>query len=230
MYPIAAAPRVRSHRRAAELLAEHDPVMARLLDQFGPPAPAPPSEPHFANLVRAITAQQLAAAAARTIHGRLLAALDGEATPERVLGLSTDLMRMAGLSLNKIASIRDLAEKVLDGSLTLHPGELAREADEEVITALSSVRGIGRWTAEVFLFHQLRRLDVWPVDDIGMRRGSSLLWEVPIPSPKELRALGEPYRPYRSVVAWYCWRAYQRHQTVLAPATDKAGTSTGIDD
>jgi DNA-3-methyladenine glycosylase II len=143
VYPIAAAPRVRSHRRAAELLAEHDPVMARLLDQFGPPAPAPPSEPHFANLVRAITAQQLAAAAARTIHGRLLAALDAEATPERVLGLSTDLMRMAGLSLNKIASIRDLAEKVLDGSVTLHPGELAREADEEVITALSSVRGIG---------------------------------------------------------------------------------------
>jgi DNA-3-methyladenine glycosylase II len=196
-----------SHRQAAELLAERDPVVARLVDETGPPHFPRPTESHFATLVRAITFQQLAGAAARTIHGRLVAALGDEVTPERMLGLSAEELRAAGLSNNKAASVRDLAQKVLDGDVVLNPRGLARESDEAIITRLSSVRGIGRWTAEMFLMFQLRRLDVWPVGDLGVRKGFGVAWEIPMPTPKELMALGEPYRPYRSVLAWYCWRA-----------------------
>ena len=196
-----------THRQAAELLAERDPVVARLVDETGPPHFPPPTESHFATLVRAITFQQLAGAAARTIHGRLVAALGDEVTPERMLGLSTEELRAAGLSNNKAASVRDLAQKVLDGDVVLNPRGLARESDEAIITRLSSVRGIGRWTAEMFLMFQLRRLDVWPVGDLGVRKGFGVAWEIPMPTAKELMALGEPYRPYRSVLAWYCWRA-----------------------
>ena len=196
-----------THRQAAELLAERDPVVARLVDETGPPVFPRPTETHFATLVRAITFQQLAGAAARTIHGRLVAALGGEVTPERMLSLSTEELRAAGLSNNKAASVRDLAQKVLDGDVVLNPRGLARESDEGIITRLSSVRGIGRWTAEMFLMFQLRRLDVWPVGDLGVRKGFGVAWEIPMPTPKELTALGEPYRPYRSVLAWYCWRA-----------------------
>jgi DNA-3-methyladenine glycosylase II len=196
-----------THRQAAELLAERDPVLARLVDETGPPVFPRPTESHFATLVRAITFQQLAGAAARTIHGRLVAALGDEVTPERMLSLSTEELRAAGLSNNKAASVRDLAQKVLDGDVVLNPRGLARESDEGIITRLSSVRGIGRWTAEMFLMFQLRRLDVWPIGDLGVRKGFGVAWEIPMPTPKELMALGEPYRPYRSVLAWYCWRA-----------------------
>ena len=196
-----------THRQAAELLAERDPILARLVDETGPPVFPKPTESHFATLVRAITFQQLAGAAARTIHGRLVAALGDEVTPERMLGLSTEQLRAAGLSNNKAAAVRDLAQKVLDGSVVLNPRGLSRESDEDIITRLSSVRGIGRWTAEMFLMFQLRRLDVWPVGDLGVRKGFGVAWEIPTPTPKELMALGEPYRPYRSVLAWYCWRA-----------------------
>ncbi len=181
--------------------------MARLVDETGPPLFPRPTETHFATLVRAITFQQLAGAAARTIHGRLVAALGNEVTPERMLSLSTEELRAAGLSNNKAASVRDLAQKVLDGDVVLNPRGLAREGDEAIISRLSSVRGIGRWTAEMFLMFQLRRLDVWPVGDLGVRKGFGVAWEIPMPAPKELLALGEPYRPYRSVLAWYCWRA-----------------------
>jgi DNA-3-methyladenine glycosylase II len=116
-------------------------------------------------------------------------------------------MRTAGLSANKTASLRDLAAKVLDGTVVLDPRGLSRESDEEIITRLSTVRGIGRWSAEMFLMFQLRRLDVWPTGDLGVRRGFGLAWGIPMPTPKQLEPLGEPFRPYRSVVAWYCWRA-----------------------
>ena len=130
-----------THRQAAELLAERDPVLARLVDETGPPVFPRPTESHFATLVRAITFQQLAGAAARTIHGRLVAALGDEVTPERMLSLSTEELRAAGLSNNKAASVRDLAQKVLDGSVVLNPRGLSRESDEDIITRLSSVRG-----------------------------------------------------------------------------------------
>ena len=119
------------------------------------------------------------------------------------------MLRGAGLSARKAASLQDLATKVLDGTVVLDSGRLARESDEEIVARLSTVRGIGKWSAEIFLMFQLRRMDVWPTGDLGVRRGFSLAWNIPAPTPKQLDLLGEPYRPYRSVVAWYCWRATQ---------------------
>lgn len=181
--------------------------MARLVAEAGPPSIPASHETHLGTLVRAITFQQLAGPAARSIHGRLLAALGGEVTAERLLALPDEAMRAAGLSAAKTASLRDLSAKVLDGTVTLEPRRVARLSDEEIVTQLSSVRGIGRWTAEMFLIFQLRRLDVWPTGDLGVRRGYGLAWGIPTPTPKLLESLGGPYRPYRSVVAWYCWRA-----------------------
>jgi DNA-3-methyladenine glycosylase II len=196
-----------SHAAAARILAGRDPVIAGLVAKAGPPRLRPPAESHFAALVRAVVYQQLAGAAAAAIHGRLVAALGGDPLPERLLALPDETLRAVGLSRNKAASLRDLAAKVTDGTVVLSPRGLARESDEEVVTRLSAVRGIGPWTAEMFLIFQLRRLDVWPTGDLGVRRGYGLAWQVPTPTARELRPLGDPYRPYRSVVAWYCWRA-----------------------
>jgi DNA-3-methyladenine glycosylase II len=192
---------------AARILAERDPVIARLLDQTGPPKLARPTESHFATLVRAVVYQQLAGRAAAAIHGRLIAALDGDVRPETLITLTDESLRAVGLSRNKMASLRDLATKVLDGTVVLSPRGLSRESDDEIVARLSAVRGIGPWTAEMFLLFQLRRLDVWPVGDLGVRRGYGLAWQVPTPTARELEPLGEVFRPYRSVAAWYCWRA-----------------------
>jgi DNA-3-methyladenine glycosylase II len=205
---------------AAAILAERDPVLRRLVAETGPPRLTPPTVGHFAALVRAIVYQQLAGAAAAAIHGRLVAALDGEITPERLLSLPGDALRAAGLSRRKAESLRDLAAKVLDGTVVLDPPGLRAESDAEVIARLSSVRGIGAWTAQMFLLFQLRRLDVWPTGDLGVRKGYGLAWGVPTPTAKELEPLGDPYKPYRSVLAWYCWRAAE----LYAGAADSALT------
>ena len=196
----------RSYPAAAAILAERDPVLRRLVDEAGLPRLSAPTETHFETLVRAIVYQQLAGAAAAAIHGRLTAAL-GEVTPERLLALPTEALRTAGLSARKAASLQDLASKVLDGTVVLDPAGLRALSDAEVVDRLSTVLGIGTWTAQMFLMFQLRRLDVWPTGDLGVRKGFGLAWGIPTPTPKQLEALGDPYRPYRSVVAWYCWRA-----------------------
>ncbi len=196
-----------THSEATRILAGRDPVIARLLAEAGPPRLRRPTESHFASLVRAVVYQQLAGGAAAAIHGRLIAALDGEVQPEGLIALTDESLRAVGLSRNKAASLRDLATKVLDGTVVLSARGLSRESDEEVTARLSTVRGIGPWTADMFLLFQLRRLDVWPTGDLGVRRGYGLAWEIPMPTARELDPLGEPYRPYRSVLAWYCWRA-----------------------
>jgi DNA-3-methyladenine glycosylase II len=196
-----------AYRQATAALAGRDPVLRRLISDAGPPDVSPPSESHLAALVRAIVYQQLAGAAASAIHGRLIAALGGEITPERILALSDETLRSVGLSRAKVASLRDLAAKVADGTVVLDPDLVWDESDAEVVTRLSAVRGIGRWTSEMFLIFQLQRLDVWPTGDLGVRKGYGLAWGIPTPTAKQLEPLGEPYRPYRSVVAWYCWRA-----------------------
>jgi DNA-3-methyladenine glycosylase II len=192
---------------AARILAGRDPVIARLYAEAGPPRLPRPAETHFGTLVRVIVYQQLAGRAAAAIHGRLIAALGGDVAAGPLLALSDEQLRAAGLSRNKIASLRDLAAKVLDGTVVLSPRGLSRENDDQIIARLSAVRGIGPWTAEMFLLFQLRRLDVWPVGDLGVRRGYGLAWQIPEPTARELQPLGEPFRPYRSVAAWYCWRA-----------------------
>jgi DNA-3-methyladenine glycosylase II len=209
-----------SHAEAARILASRDEVIARLLTDAGPPRFRRAQQSHFAALVRAIAYQQLAGRAAAAIHGRLLAALSGDVRPETLSALSDASLRAVGLSANKVASLRDLSAKVLAGTVELAPRALARQSDDEVATRLSSVRGIGRWTADMFLMFQLRRLDVWPTGDFGVRRGYGLAWKVAMPSARELQPLGDPYRPYRSVAAWYCWRAVE----LYASAADSALT------
>ena len=201
------ARRARSYTAAAAILAERDPVMRRLVAEAGPARVRPPADTHFEALVRAITYQQLAGRAAAAIHGRLIAALDGRVEPVQMLTLSDDTLRSAGLSGAKAASLRDLAAKVVDGTVVLDPAGLRKESDDEVVARLTTVRGIGKWSAEMFLMFQLRRLDVWPTGDLGVRKGFGLAWGIPTPTAKQLDPLGDPFRPYRSVVAWYCWRA-----------------------
>ena len=197
-----------SYVAAASQLAARVPAMARLVAAAGPIHLSRSQETHFAALARAITYQQLAGAAAAAIHGRLLGALDGTVAPETLLALSDEQLRAAGLSGNKAASLRDLAAKVLDGTVVLDPRRLAHQSDEEVVRRLTAVRGIGEWTAQMFLIFQLRRLDVWPVDDYGIRKGWALSHKKKdVPAPKALQAEGDLFRPYRTIAAWYCWRA-----------------------
>lgn len=209
--PLPSSRRARSYQAAAAILAERDPVLRRLVAEAGPARVRPPAGTHFEALVRSIVYQQLAGASAAAIHGRLIAAL-GQVTPERMLEMTPETMRSVGLSANKAASLRDLASKVEDGTVVLDPAGLRTESDAEVIARLSTVRGIGTWTAQMFLMFQLRRLDVWPTGDLGVRKGFALAWHIPTPTARELEPLGDPYRPYRSVVAWYCWRAAELYQ------------------
>jgi 3-methyladenine DNA glycosylase/8-oxoguanine DNA glycosylase len=187
-------------------LAKRDKVMRALVRAHGPCRIPPSKDPHFHALAESIVYQQLAGKAAAAIFGRFRALFDGELTPEAVLRASETSLRGAGLSPNKMASIRDLAAKVADGTLPLD--NVARLRDEALIERLVAVRGIGRWTAEMFLMFQLRRPDVWPVDDYGVRKGYANAYGLAdLPKPKELLALGERFRPYRTAAAWYCWRA-----------------------
>src|SRR5216117_1411980 len=202
-------------QQAGEFLARHDRVMANLMKRTGPFHLPRPSRGHFAALAESILHQQLAGAAARAIHGRFVALFDGDLSPEAVLAVPPRKLRAAGLSGRRVVSMRDLAAKVVDGTVPLH--RLGRLADEEVVTRLSVVRGIGRWTAEMFLIFQLRRLDVWPVDDYGVRQGWALLHRLrELPKPKELQAKGDRFRPYRTVAAWYCWQAV--HESRAKPS------------
>jgi DNA-3-methyladenine glycosylase II len=193
-------------RAAIAAVADVDPVVAGLVEAAGPlrHRPRDPDGP-FGALVRAIAFQQLAGPAAAAIHGRARALVAGPLTPEALAAVPDADLRAAGLSAAKLASLRDLSTKVLDGTVTLR--STSRLSDDEVIERLVTVRGIGRWTAEMFLMFELRRLDVWPVDDLGVRQGYGLAWGIDAPTPRQLQPLGDRFRPYRSVVARYCWEA-----------------------
>jgi DNA-3-methyladenine glycosylase II len=214
-----ARPRARSLKAAIDEVASRDPVLADLVARVGPIRHRPRDQDGpFAALVRAIVFQQLAGRAAQAIYGRVRATVGDTLTPEALNGVSDEALRAAGLSGNKLASLRDLSAKVLDGTVVLT--RTSRRSDDELISRLTTVRGIGRWTAEMYLMFQLRRLDVWPVDDLGVREGYALAWKLdPSPTPKQLEPIGERFRPYRSVVARYCWAAVP----LLRPAgTDAA--------
>jgi 3-methyladenine DNA glycosylase/8-oxoguanine DNA glycosylase len=191
---------------ATEEAARRDPVLANLVRLVGPIGYRPGDpDGHFGALVRSITFQQLAGNAARAIHARVRATVSGEFTPAALLAVPDERLRGAGLSANKLLALRDLSVKVIDGSVDL---DKSQRPDDEIIASLVTVRGIGRWTAEMYLMFELRRLDVWPVDDLGVRQGYGLAWNLdPPPSAKALEPLGDRFRPYRSIVARYCWEA-----------------------
>jgi DNA-3-methyladenine glycosylase II len=203
---------------AIDEAAARDPVLAHLVELAGPikHRPGDPNGP-FGALVRAIVFQQLAGAAARAIHARVLATVPDGLTPAALARVPDEALRGAGLSANKLASLRDLSAKVLDGTLDFR--RASRTDDEELIARLVTVRGIGRWTAEMYLMFELRRLDVWPVDDLGVRQGYGLTWQLgAAPTAKELVPLGERFRPYRSIAARYCWEAVHLFRDGTDPA------------
>ena len=192
-------------------LAARDPVIAGLVEAAGPASlrrRGRERRDHFGALARSIAYQQLAGKAAAAIHGRFEALFDGHPTAEAVLAMPEQSLRAAGLSGSKTASILDLAAKVESGVVPLDG--IQRLTDEDIIERLIVVRGIGRWTAEMFLIFQLGRLDVWPVDDFGVRAGYAAAYALnEAPTPKALVPLGDAFRPYRSIAAWYFWRAIE---------------------
>jgi DNA-3-methyladenine glycosylase II len=191
---------------AVDAVRAADPAMAEIIAKAGPYSPRPTTGDYFGALARSIMYQQLAGAAATAIHARFVEALGGTVSPRAVLATSSEALRAAGLSNNKTLAIMDLASKSTDGTVPLT--ELAELDDEEIISRLSAVRGIGRWTAEMFLMFELGRPDVWPVEDFGVRNGWTLMHTLPkMISPKQLQAEGDRFRPYRSIAAWYCWQA-----------------------
>jgi DNA-3-methyladenine glycosylase II len=188
-------------------VGRRDPALAAVIARAGPVklAPRNPDGP-FGALVRSIVYQQLAGRAAAAIHGRVRALVPGPLTPEALLVLPDEALRGAGLSGAKMASVRDLAARTADGRLRLDG--VGRLADDVIVDQLSEVRGIGRWTAEMFLLFELRRPDVWPVGDLAVRNGWRLAHGLDAPpTPVELGLLGDPLRPLRSVAALYCWQA-----------------------
>src|SRR4030081_3032640 len=201
--PIEPTPEVVAATRA---IARRDPVMGAFIARAGPARMRGGRGDYFGSLVRAIVFQQLAGRAAAAIHGRFVEALEGKVTPEAVLAADPESLRAAGLSAAKLAAILALAHKSTDGTVPL--GDLRDLPDDELVARLSSVRGIGRWTAEMFLLFELRRHHDRPRRDLGVGKRDRILYGLPeMPKPKELQALGEVFRPYRSIVAWYCWQA-----------------------
>ena len=196
---------------AAAALARADPLMRRLVARHGPCTLAPQwRRSPWEALVRAVMHQQVHGRAAEAILGRFMALCPGPAfpTPEAVLALDEDTLRGAGLSRAKAGYVRAIAEAAVAGVVPRRRAELADLDDEAVIARLTTVRGVGRWTVEMLLIFTLGRLDVLPVDDFGVRAGfvrsSRGRTEV---KPSELRAIGERWAPWRSVAAWYLWRA-----------------------
>jgi DNA-3-methyladenine glycosylase II len=197
-------------------LARRDPVLGYLIEVAGPcPLQADRSHgSHFEYLARSICYQQLAGRAAATIWGRVRALVPGAFTAPKILALDFAVLRAAGLSNAKALSLVDLASRLDGGALRL--AGIGRQDDDAVIAALSAVRGIGPWTAQMFLLFRLGRPDVWPVGDFGVRAGVAAGWKLPaMPTPAALIAFGEPFRPYRSLVAWYAWRALERDREGL---------------
>jgi DNA-3-methyladenine glycosylase II len=190
-------------------LRASDPVLARLIDEHGPYRPRPAIDP-YAQLIRVIIYQQLAGAAASAIHGRLLALYDGGDGPSPPQLLATPELdfRAAGVSGPKIRYLQDLAAHVLDGRLDFDGFHAL--SDDEVAERLTAVKGIGEWSAHMFLMFQLGRPDVLPVGDLGVRKGMQAAYGLrKLPSPRRMREVARGWSPYRSVGSWYMWRAVE---------------------
>ncbi len=192
-------------RAATVHLRKADPVMAAIIQRVGP-CQIVPREPTFETLARSITFQQLSGKAAGTIFGRLRKAVGRRFTAAGFLKLRPDELRACGLSRQKIASLTDLAERVARREIQFH--RLRHLDDEEIISALSQVRGVGVWTVQMFLIFALRRPNVMPVADLGIRNAVRKAYGLPeLPKPAELAALSQKWAPYCSIASWYLWRS-----------------------
>ena len=199
-----------NHEHAHQHLAATDPRLAALIARSlrYNVKPAQSLRP-FDALAESIAYQQLSGKAAATIFGRVRALYPRQKylDPKKILATPNDSFRAAGLSRSKIAALKDLAAKTIDGTVP-SARAITRMSDEEIIVRLTEVRGIGRWTVEMLLLFDLGRPDVWPVDDYGVRKGfAKIFGRRKLPTPKQLMKFGEKWRPYRSIAAWYFWRA-----------------------
>lgn len=193
--------------KARRLLLRRDPVLASLIRKHGECglARAQRSD-HFSALVRAITGQQLSTKAAATIFGRLVLLMPAGVTPDALSTLTDEQLRSVGMSRQKIAYFRDLCDKAISGVVPLDA--LDAMSDEEVIAALTTVKGIGRWSAEMFLMFRLHRPDVLPVDDLGIVNAIKNVYRLrKRPNADRIRKIGAAWQPYRSVACWYLWRS-----------------------
>ena len=202
-------------------LTSVDPVMGAVIGLCGPYAPETTADgTPFLVLARAIAHQQLHATAANTILKRFVDSVGTKGafpTPQQVIDASEATLRAAGFSFAKIASLRDLATKTIEGIVPDHD-TLACLSNDEIIERLTQVRGIGRWTVEMMLMFQLGRPDILPVDDFGVRNGFRLAYGLrKMPHPKALALFGERWSPHRSAAAWYLWRAVELHRAGTLP-------------
>lgn len=210
---------MQSARQAIRHLKQADPVLRRVIDEVGPYR-QPRVRNRFGALVLSILHQQLALKAAQTITQRFLRLYgDGRGrmpTPGELSATPVRQLRAAGLSRQKMRYLKDLARKTASGAVPLE--RLARLRDEEVIETLTRVKGIGRWTAEMFLIFSLGRPDVWAVDDLGLQLAVKQLYGLrKHPSAEKMQRIAEPWRPYRSVASWYLWQS--RRRIMGAPVT-----------
>ncbi|CAN5458040.1 DNA-3-methyladenine glycosylase [soil metagenome] len=197
-----------SHPKFAELIARARPFEVKRDRSLRP----------FDALAESIAYQQLSGKAAATIFGRVRALYPKRKwfSPELIIATPDETFRSAGLSRSKTIALKDLAAKTLDGTVPTRAA-LERMSDEEIITRLTTVRGIGRWTVEMFLLFDLGRPDVWPFNDYGVQKGYAKTFRrKKLPKPKELLAIGERWRPYRSMAAWYFWRALDAPEKISA--------------
>ena len=197
------------YRAARRTLARRDPVIRGLMRVYGECglAGAQHDDP-FVALVHAICSQQLSTKAAATIAGRFDALFGGRPTPAAVALVSDEQLRAVGLSGQKVRYVRDLCERITSGALPLD--SLGTMSDDDVIAALTAVKGIGRWTAEMFLMFRLHRPDVLPVGDLGIVKAVQKAYRLrKVPTPARLTQIGESWRPYRSVACWYLWASLE---------------------
>jgi DNA-3-methyladenine glycosylase II len=198
------------YARARRVLMRRDPILAPVIRKYRERSliEGPPADP-FSALVRTIVGQQLSTKAAATIHGRLLALMPGGiATAEAMRALGDDQLRQVGMSRQKSAYLRDLAAKSSNGEL--HLDSLSEMTDEQVIEAITKVKGLGRWSAEMFLMFRLRRPDVLPVDDLGIVNAIYRLYKLrKKPTAARILKMGEAWRPYRTVACYYLWRSLE---------------------
>ena len=196
-----------SMKRALDHLKKSDAILASIIARVGP-CKMTYREPTFEMLARAIVFQQLSTKAARTIYGRLEEAAGGSLTPQAIQNLSVGEMRRAGLSRQKLGYIRDLAEHAISGKVDF--ARLPEMSDEEVLVALTDIKGVGVWTAHMFLLFSLRRPNVLPVGDLGVRMAIQRFYRKrKLPTPKQIEQIAKTWHPYCSYAAWYLWRSLE---------------------
>jgi len=216
MRRLAHATKTDPHAAATAHLTAVDLVLARIIARHGP-CMLTHERDLFAAVGQAIVSQQISVRAAATILGRVMALMPaGALTPDDVLAVSEEELRAAGLSWRKVAYLRDCALRFADG--TIDPAVLRDRDDEEFITALVAIKGVGRWTAEMVLIFSLGRPDVLSTGDYGLRSAMQRHWDLPtLATPEEMERIAAPWRPYRSVASWYLWRSISNVPAIEEP-------------